>query len=214
MNRDILEAPFALEQIKQREGTYGKMIDYIEGHAVIKRLNDAFEGAWSFEIIEHHILKEINEVLVLGRLSAGGISKTQFGAGTITRARQTGEIVSLADDLKSAATDSLKKCATMLGVGLHLYGATQPTGKERSSIAPTKVTPIDRNRADQSNGRLSSKQHQYAISLARNRGMSKKELDAHCVQSYGAGIDYLTRKDASALIESLRDGDSRRQAAR
>ena len=44
MNRDILEAPFAPEQIKQREGNFGKMLDYIEGHAVIQRLNDSAAG--------------------------------------------------------------------------------------------------------------------------------------------------------------------------
>lgn len=217
MNRDILEAPFAPEQIKQREGNFGKTLDYIEGHAVIRRLNDAFDSAWSFEILEHHILKDMNEVVVLGRLTAGGISKTQFGSSAITRAKQTREAVSLADDLKAAATDSLKKCATMLGVGLHLYGARQPTPNGRSSNAPAKVTPIDRNRADHgnnSNGRLSAKQHQYAISLARNQGMTRQQLDAHCVKTYGAGIDHLSRKDASALIESLRDGSSRQHAAR
>ena len=32
-----------------------------------------------------------------------------------------GKIVSLGDDLKAAATDALKKCATLFGVGLHLY---------------------------------------------------------------------------------------------
>jgi hypothetical protein len=39
----------------------------------------------------------------------------------ITKAKETGEIISLADDLKAAATDALKKAATLLGVGLHLY---------------------------------------------------------------------------------------------
>jgi hypothetical protein len=54
-------------------------------------------------------------------LTAENVIKTQFGSSQITRAKETGEIISLADDLKAAATDSLKKCATMLGVGLHLY---------------------------------------------------------------------------------------------
>jgi len=34
MNREILEKSFGPEQIKQREGNFGKMLDYIEGHAV------------------------------------------------------------------------------------------------------------------------------------------------------------------------------------
>jgi hypothetical protein len=216
MNRDILEAPFAPEQIKQRQGNFGQKLDYIEAHAVIQRLNDAFDSAWSFEIIEHQILKEQNEVLVLGRLTAGGISKCQFGSSAITRAKQSGEIISLADDLKSAATDSLKKCATLLGVGLSLYGAKQPkqpVGNARDSHAGN-VTPLRRGQEAQSqpnqngngqnNGRISAKQHQYAVNLAQNRGMTKKELNAHCVGIYGAGVDFISRKDASALIEALR----------
>ena len=215
MNRDILEAPFAPEQIKQREGNFGKMLDYIEGHAVIQRLNDALDSAWSFEILEHHIHIDINEVLVLGRLTAGGISKCQFGSSTITRAKQSGEVVSLADDLKAAATDSLKKCATMLGVGLSLYGAKPRNEKRHTDDKHPNVTPFRReqdrrennNGNGNSNGRLSAKQHQYAISLAQNRGMTRQELDAHCVHTYGAGIDYLNKKDASGLIEALRGAD-------
>jgi hypothetical protein len=39
----------------------------------------------------------------------------------ITRKKDSGEVISLGDDLKAAATDALKKAATLLGVGLHLY---------------------------------------------------------------------------------------------
>jgi recombination DNA repair RAD52 pathway protein len=213
MNRNILEAPFAAEQIKQRQGNFGQTLAYIEAHAVIQRLNDAFASAWSFEILEHHILKDINEVIVLGRLTAGGISKCQFGASAITRAKQSTEIISLADDLKSAATDSLKKCATMLGVGLSLYGARPLAQKSPCEQTHPSVTPFRReqehqdnhNGNDNGNGRISAKQHQYAVSLAQqNRGMTKKELDDHCVGIYGAGVDFISRKDASALINALR----------
>lgn len=44
MNRDILEKPFDSVQIKQRVGSFGKTLDYVEGHTVIKQLNDAFDG--------------------------------------------------------------------------------------------------------------------------------------------------------------------------
>jgi hypothetical protein len=92
---------------------------YLEGHAVIQRLNDALDADWSFEITEHHILQD--EVLVKARLTTGTIAKTQFGSSQITRNKKTGDLVSLGDDLKAAATDALKKAATLLGVGLHLY---------------------------------------------------------------------------------------------
>jgi hypothetical protein len=121
MNRELLEKPFAPKQIKQRVGNFGRTLDYVEGHSVIQRLNDAFDAQWSFEILRHEILEDKDEVIVQGKLTAENVVKTQFGSSQIARARNTGEIISLADDLKAAATDSLKKCATMLGVGLQLY---------------------------------------------------------------------------------------------
>jgi len=139
MNRELLEKPFEPDQIKQREGRDGTL-DYVEGHSVIARLNEAFDGRWSFEIVRHDILEDRNEILVVGKLSADGVVKMQFGASRIERDETTKEIVCLADDLKAAGTDALKKCATFLGVGLHLYGerptsrATQggpPRGEER-----------------------------------------------------------------------------------
>lgn len=114
MNRELLEKPFAPAQIKQRKGRNG-LLDYIEGHSVIHRLNQALEGAWSFEITHHDIRED--EVLVLGRLTAEGITKMQFGVSQVAREKNGGALVSLGDDLKAAATDALKKCATFLGVG-------------------------------------------------------------------------------------------------
>jgi hypothetical protein len=124
MNRQLLETPFTPAQIKQRKGNFGRELMYLEGHAVIQRLNDALDADWSFEITEHHILQD--EVLVKARLTTGTIAKTQFGSSQITRNKKTGDLVSLGDDLKAAATDALKKAATLLGVGLHLYESEPP----------------------------------------------------------------------------------------
>jgi hypothetical protein len=118
MNRNLLEHPFDPAQIKQRKGRNG-VLDYVEGHTVIARLNAALDGAWSFEVVAHEVRDD--EVLVLGKLTAAGIVKMQFGASQVTRDRETKALISLGDDLKAAATDALKKCATFLGVGLHLY---------------------------------------------------------------------------------------------
>jgi hypothetical protein len=41
--------------------------------------------------------------------------------------------VFLADDLKAAATDALKKAATLLGLGLHLYRNDPPQTGNRES---------------------------------------------------------------------------------
>src|SRR5207247_4121034 len=119
MNRQLLERPFSPEQIKRRQGTNGDVLDYIEGCAVIQRLNECFDAEWIFEVQEHQVYDD--EVVVLGKLTAQGVSKSQFGKSRITRSRKDNSTISVGDDLKAAATDCLKKCATLFGIGLHLY---------------------------------------------------------------------------------------------
>ena len=106
MNRELLEKTFAPDQIKQRDGNFGKTLNYIEDHATIQRSNDAFDAKWSFEILKHEVFEDKDEVIVQGKLTAENVVKTQFGSSRITRAKETGKIDSLADDLKAAVTDS------------------------------------------------------------------------------------------------------------
>ena len=110
---DTLTQPFAASDIKQRKGPGGKTLDYIDTPLVIQRLNAGFDGDWSFRIVSHEVTE--TEVVVLGELEAGGIVKQQFGSKT----RE--DRVPLGDTSKAAASDSVKKCATLLGVGLELY---------------------------------------------------------------------------------------------
>jgi hypothetical protein len=221
--RDILETPFTPEMIKQREGIHGQMLDYIEGWAVIERLNQAFEADWTFEIEKHEILE--NEALVLGKLSAGGVTKTQFGSSVITRDEQTGKPLSIGDDLKAAATDAVKKCASLLGVGLHLYNGNGRTARRESGervesgetwkSAPEQPTsPTTQGAAtagggngpvDTGNGgtRLTNKQLNYLNRICRERRMSKKELAGLTKEQFGVQPEYLSRKRASELIDQL-----------
>lgn len=216
MNRELLEKPFGPEQIKQREGSFGKKLDYIEGSSVIQRLNDSFEAKWSFEIMEHKILDNADEVVVLGKLTASDVVKSQFGSSKITKARETGNIISLADDLKAAGTDALKKCATLLGVGLHLYkssGKAPSHGQNYNASKNNNDFKRGNNNGGNGNGsngnggngnnRISAKQHNYITNLSLERGISKSKLNEHCLEAYAVAIDYLTRADASSLIENL-----------
>lgn len=134
MNREILEKAFEPSQIKRRRGPFGDDLDYVETADVIRRLNQSFDGEWSFEIIEYQQLGD--EVVVLSKLTAEGISKTQFGSHKITKAKKDGAVVNIGYDLKAAASDCLKKCATHFGVALHLYS---------ENIADEPREPLDRN---------------------------------------------------------------------
>lgn len=203
MKRDILEKPFEPAQIKQRVGTYGNVLDYIEGHTVIKRLNDAFDGAWCFEILRHKILEETDEVLVLGKLTAGDVVKCQFGSSKITRTQDTKETISLADDLKAAGTDSLKKCSTMLGVGLYLYNGDKSLHESKGGSSTPKTEPPqtpETKGGDGGNGdaRITNKQLNYAVNLGKSLGLNSKDLDQESIKVFGVKMAYLTIKDASA----------------
>ncbi len=114
-----LAAPFAPEQVKTRRGNFGQTLEYVEANSVIHRLNEALEGGWSFNVVDTQF--EQDEVIVRCRLTINNTVREQFGGSRITRHKDTGDMISLADDLKSAASDALKKCATLAGIGLYLY---------------------------------------------------------------------------------------------
>jgi len=139
INLDVLTRPFSPEQIRQREGRGGTRLDYLETHSVITRLNEAFNGAWSFEVLDFKTME--GEIVVHGKLTAGGQVKAQFGSADIHRTRgedgEKGAPISIGDDLKAAASDSLKKCATLFGVGLHLYDKPQ-AAQQRPAQQPDR----------------------------------------------------------------------------
>jgi hypothetical protein len=49
------------------------------------------------------------------------VTKEQWGGAPIQVFKESKRIIDLGNDLKSATTDAIKKCATLLGIGLHLY---------------------------------------------------------------------------------------------
>ena len=207
MNREILEKPFAPEQIKRRQGTNGDVLDYIEGCAVIQRLNECFESEWIFEIQEHRVYDD--EVVVLGRLMAQGVSKSQFGKSRITKSKKDNSIISLGDDLKAAATDCLKKCATLFGVGLHLYFEVPQTGNGNghrngnggNGNAEHRSNPSEVNGSD--SGRLTAKQLSAIFSLAKVRGWSDKQVRDFAQEMFAKLPDFLNKREASAVIQHL-----------
>jgi len=119
--RTALSAPFPDDAVKRRRGNFGKDIRYVDGNAIVARLNDVFEAEWGFEIVSHQSLEPGGEVLVHGKLTALGVTKEAFGKSAPAVSRDTGEVMSMADAYKAAATDALKKCATLLGVAAYLY---------------------------------------------------------------------------------------------
>ena len=197
-----LERPFPADLIRTRKGSFGKELSYVEIAHYIRRLNEAYGGDWSFEIVEHQVLDA--EVVVLGKLTACDITKTAFGGSSITVNRESGKPVCLSDDLKAAASDSLKKACSLLGVGLELH-VDQPAQSDmppeiprRPSTALSGSTPGDGNPQN-----LTQRQFQAIKGLSSQAGISEVDLGKWIQNSYGVSVDDLDRREASEVITKL-----------
>ncbi len=219
-----LTAPFPKEAIKQRVIGGRRTADYVEGHTVIHRLNDACPS-WNFRIIKEwqdgDVLKALGELDIpgLGTRQHIGVQKIDTRAG---------------EDLhKGHVTDALKKCATLFGVGLELYGPdyaddSQPAPAEnRTTRAETPVErpngagspplpprprdepphPADYGEEPRGLGprAATEKQIKAILTIARNSlGLSPAETDAKCRDVYGFPVAELSRWEASQFIDLLK----------
>lgn len=98
-------------------------LSYVEVGYVINVLNQVFGWDWDFRIWDQQIGNR--QVWVRGeltvRLKGHTITKGQYGGADIKFNRTSKEPVSIADDLKAAASDALKKCASMLQIASDVY---------------------------------------------------------------------------------------------
>jgi len=194
--REILEREFEPNLIKKRKGRGGMVLDYLETASVIRRLNEAFESEWNFRILEHGVDTEAKAVWVLGELTAVGLTKQQFGAKDIY------EKSTLGDNLKSAASDCLKKCATLFGVGLHLYEDDLPG--ETVESAETKA-PSEQQK---NNDSITESQKAYIMKLVSQfvKGGNTEKVDWLKVwlknNNFSPSLD---KKSASEVIKKLEE---------
>jgi hypothetical protein len=198
MKRDILTRPFEAAQIKRRQGHHGKEVAYVDVAAVITRLNEAFDHEWTFEVTSHEIQE--NEVIVVGRLTACGITKMHFGGSSITLDRDR-RVVSMADDLKAAASDAIKKCASLLGVALEMYGGASERQSASSGAKGTNGThPPPISVSD----RVTDRQLAAIENARRRHGVSRDELEARINKRTGkAALQLLTRREASEILSEF-----------
>jgi AraC-like DNA-binding protein len=85
-------------------------------------------------------------------------------------------------------------------------------GNRDSRGQQTNAQRHENNHSDEDNGnnsgysdskRITSKQHKYILNLSLERGASKRELNDHCLKAFGVSVDYLSRADASSLIDQM-----------
>lgn len=158
-------------EIKYRQGRGGQRLAYVEHGYVTELLNKVFGFNWDFEITDKQILED--EVLVEARLTvrtpAGQtIVKTQFGGADIKRfttGPKSGRPLSIADDYKAAGSDALKKCASLLGIGLDLYGRDR---SEPDDVAPERPAEPERTPAE--------RQYLHIVGQLRQGGWTARQI--------------------------------------
>lgn len=206
MNLELLQRPFPSDQIKQRTTTLGTTVDYIETHSVITRLNEVFGGEWSFKIVEHQLMED--DVVVLGELTAEGVTKQQFGTCELHQESEEGVVFSIGDALKAAASDALKKAATLFGIGLQLYQPKLQRPQMVRETAPEPVTPEAPSQPAESPEPepelITDLQFAEIVELAKKRNMTQAEVDLRVRSRYGRGLAELTQAEAQDIISKLR----------
>lgn len=112
-------------QIKKRPAKGGGQWEYVSVSYVQKALNIMFGWHWDFEVLDEQVYLDSKEVVVKGRLTCRvgdmSIIKTQYGNKDIIFKRDSKIPLSIGNDLKSAASDSLKKCASLIGIAQDVY---------------------------------------------------------------------------------------------
>lgn len=148
--RNIILMQTPPDEIEWRAGPKGKMVPYVKIGYVIETLNLGLGFDWDFDILSHEYHEELDEIIVLGKLTVRGngraVSKTQFGSAKVQRYDNTNKVICLADDHKAAASDCLKKCASLLGVAHDVYRGQVENGGDEATTAKTTRKPAKRAR--------------------------------------------------------------------
>ena len=209
--KEELESKFERGQVKKREGKY----EYVELRPVVQRLNDAlgYDG-WSFRVTD---TAEADKMLMVwGELTVHGDThdavRMQCGRKSVIFRRDSDEPLDIGNDWKAATSDCIKKCATLLGVGLYLgddeyqpeSGNDNPPPRDTSQGSKSPSTSTN---GGKSIGDLKTEAFELERSIMRLTGeatmnLRKRVLDSTDLPGTETGLlDYQT-----ALNDLLEEG--------
>lgn len=215
VNLEELTKPFPREALKQRRGD-GKSLTYVEGHTVIRRLNAATNNNWNFEVKSVDSTdvgedKNHNPRLlwkVRGALTIPGCG-TRESIGVQVASLGTGE-----DLIKGAFTDCIKKCATLFGVALELYGpdyedegesVDRMTGEIRPQSQPQRPAPAQPQQPSMNQPVIARDEAAKTLwDLAKGMGMSRDVLGKYAGEKIKKPLEECDTKELLKLCNALR----------
>lgn len=210
----ILEREFKVKtEIESRPGFGSQVFHYPKGEAVISRLNEAFGSCWSFVIKEYFKDEEdSNTVIVLGELVVNmpGFPMRiiqQFAGKTI--AKRSGKAINIANDYKSAASLSLRKCAMQLGVGLYLQKGLPDEDLMEADEENHEEKSATKNETAKSQEKAPAKTNSYASNSSKPASAAQKNFVKSLYVKKGiteeVDFDNLTSTMASEYIKNWKE---------
>jgi hypothetical protein len=150
--------------------------------ALVRRLAEA-DKSWAFDVVRVDVANA--EILVFGRLSMKGTSRTAFGS-----CRTEG--CSLAEAANVAANAALDSAATQFDIRVSEPVPTaEKTERHKPSDMPEPIV------------RITGRQVAAIHAVARRRGLTLPELGAVVRERTGkTAVEQLTRREASGLLDS------------
>lgn len=221
---DKLRAPLPKDKIKYREEKWGE-VAYVEWHTVADILDQELGGNWNFEITKLTIGNKVavTEATLSVCLGEGDnrlwVNRSGVGVGEI-HGESSG---SFDTAIKASASDALKRCAVMYGIGRDLY--TDPPAQEKPSrdadffrdntdnrgARTEEYPPPTRSKAPQRgnfgppknpNEPISEKQVGLLRVLGRKAGC---DVDGECAHKYDKDLIDLTKGEASEFIGYMQE---------
>ncbi len=168
----------------QRPIRGGTEVDYVPGWWFIEQLNALFGHLWDFEVLRETIGEK--QIWLLGKLTVklpGGMAvhKTAYGGSDIKvyadHSPKAGKVIDIGDDLKAAATDSLKKAATLFGLASDIYRKREIL--ERTGPGKDQLDAL--------------------YKVGSSKGMDKEKVDTYCKQKF----DKLPNEIETVLVLGL-----------
>ena len=207
--RSLIEKHTPREIIKRRPIRGGKEADYVPAWWFVDQANALFGHLWSFEVIEQYVGKE--QVWVKGqvRVTLPGeeyteftpegntrnykrdpitIVKTQYGGSDISKSKD-GKIIDIGDTMKTAATDSMKKCLTLLGIAADVYGDRETLEFQRKTEKAQK--DLDKKLA-------------IAHKIGSEIGWSSERVDQLVKDRLGKDLSELEADDGIEILRIMR----------
>lgn len=191
---DALNKPFENVSVRQDPGTRNEKWNYIPHARVTRRLNSALGFNWksTVEPVKDFSTDKVLTVLLTLTVVIDGkeISRSQFGEADIHAGASIGNAA------KIAASDGLKKAASLFGVGLQVWDKEEEQYSRRYSDQRndqgTGFRSQNQNNQQQNNQQnrqqnqqqnngsqkpMSKSQHNYLCKLAADKDMPKKNRD-------------------------------------